>query len=300
MARWGPPAAASAAPVRTLLRPLLALTLPALLLLASLSGADPIAVLDTACSPDAQVHAYTFSDSVDLRPALDGLGQPDPTGQDFGLLDVGAVAVFDGAADCGSETEGTTGLCPQENPDCCKIGGRDYCCVALVSSTLAASDWPCGKPGEVGTVCVTVREACCDWSDPWSCPVVCPICRGDRHPEAGIGGGFLSASHHPPTVEVSGNVVAYPFLQKYPPYVIGSDGNGDGLVTDAAPDCRERVPAGVGVFTTSCAPGVDGGWWVVVQETYAAEDGRVDLDNPLQSRPPFSLQGAPAGFIRTG
>lgn len=85
----------------------------------------------------------------------------------------------------------------------------------------------------------------------------CAAVRTDREEEFGMGVAFLPADHHGDAVcvvdETLGGDVAF---------VVGADGNGDGLITSNAPDAL--TPVVRGCVTAGFAPGWDGGWWVFV------------------------------------
>lgn len=83
----------------------------------------------------------------------------------------------------------------------------------------------------------------------------CPNANTDGDFEFG-NGAFLPASHHSANVCVNDNVFG-PNVT----FSVGADGDGDGLITGAAPD---SLVTGVGCVTGGAA-GADGGWWVFLQ-----------------------------------
>lgn len=86
---------------------------------------------------------------------------------------------------------------------------------------------------------------------------MCAMLDSDHDPEWGIGAAYLKASHHGSTVCVVDVV-----LGDQAEFVVGADGNGDGLITDVAPD--NLTPAVTGCISAGFPPGVDDAWWVFV------------------------------------
>lgn len=76
----------------------------------------------------------------------------------------------------------------------------------------------------------------------------------DGDAEYGAGGALLPASHHGATVTVRD------FVHGTTDFMIGSDGDGDGLVDRSAPDCLQGPFSGTA--TTTCPPGSEDHWWV--------------------------------------
>ncbi|HEX2022863.1 MAG TPA: hypothetical protein VHH36_09110 [Candidatus Thermoplasmatota archaeon] len=83
----------------------------------------------------------------------------------------------------------------------------------------------------------------------------CTMSDGD--PEFGFGGAFLPDTHHAP--DVGGFTVVPIFTDG--PFVFGSDGDPDGIVSDLDPDDCYETYAAAGTYVSSCAAGADGGWW---------------------------------------
>ena len=85
----------------------------------------------------------------------------------------------------------------------------------------------------------------------------CAAIRTDHEEEFGYGAAFLPADHHGSHVcvvdEALGDGVAF---------VVGADGNGDGLITSAYPD--QLTPVAAGCVDAGFGPGLDGGWWVFI------------------------------------
>ncbi|HWH09050.1 MAG TPA: hypothetical protein VNX21_07600 [Candidatus Thermoplasmatota archaeon] len=79
----------------------------------------------------------------------------------------------------------------------------------------------------------------------------------DHDDEFGYGAAFLPADHHGSTVCVVDEV-----LLDQVRFVVGADGNGDGLVTSVPPD--GLTPVVKGCVTAGFPAGADGGWWVFV------------------------------------
>lgn len=88
----------------------------------------------------------------------------------------------------------------------------------------------------------------------------CAAATSDGDFEFGNGGGFLPASHHGSFVCVTDNVL--PLVS----FSVGADGDGDGLITNTAPD---SLVSGSGCVTGGAA-GADGGWWVFVDSPATA------------------------------
>ncbi|HEX2022912.1 MAG TPA: hypothetical protein VHH36_09355 [Candidatus Thermoplasmatota archaeon] len=86
---------------------------------------------------------------------------------------------------------------------------------------------------------------------------------GDGEYEFGVGGAFLSFSHHEPR----DGFYVDPYLLDGG-FVIGSDWDGDGDVERGTGDCFESYGATGGGWPTVyhvaavCGPGWDGGWWL--------------------------------------
>lgn len=78
----------------------------------------------------------------------------------------------------------------------------------------------------------------------------------DNDFEFGNGGAFLPDSHHSNFICVNDNV-----LGSNVSFLVGTDGDGDGIITGSAPDA---LVSGTGCVTAGAA-GADGGWWVFLQ-----------------------------------
>ncbi|HEX2021465.1 MAG TPA: hypothetical protein VHH36_02035 [Candidatus Thermoplasmatota archaeon] len=131
---------------------------------------------------------------------------------------------------------------------------------------------PCGTedfcpPGEDFFVFDPSGDDLPDGTDPSGDNVVVPcedilvggtqVPIGDGEFEFGLSGAFLPASHHDPLTD--GYTVTATFTDGG--FIFGSDADDDGDVEEGAGDCFESH-ASVGTYTTACAAGADGGWWL--------------------------------------
>lgn len=115
-------------------------------------------------------------------------------------------------------------------------------------------------------------------------------CDGDFIPgdvdgdlDAGLGAAFLPADHHTSDICVEDDALGHGVG-----YIVGADGDGDGLVTPEPPDRYMGTLRGCN--DVGFPPGVDGGWWVYV----LSPPRRAPCGEP---RRPASNRMAVGGFL---